>query len=80
MTYAYFIPMDVQKMLMLRRAREELRTRLINKREYRQIRTQVNEHFARAKWWETAPVRTIPVRRKYTRKQVRKMLRKAGRV
>lgn len=74
----YFIPMDVQKMLMLRSAREQLRNRLITKRTYREIRAEIHEHFARAKWWDTAPVRTGAVRRQYTRKQTCKLLTKAG--
>lgn len=77
MTVGYFIPIDVQKMLMLRSAREQLRNRIITKRAYREIRTQIREHFARVQWWGTLPERTTPVRRKYTKKQVRKMLQKA---
>ena len=77
---AFFIPMDVQKMLMLRSAREQVRNRLITKRTYREIRAEIHEYFARAKWWDSVPVRTAPVRRQYTRKQIRKMLQKAGRV
>jgi hypothetical protein len=77
---AYFIPMDVQQMLMLRHARDELRNGIITKQTYRYVRAKVNEHFARARWWETAPVRTKPWRKSYTRKQTRKLLQKAGRV
>lgn len=74
---AYFIPIDVQKMLMMRDIREQLRNRLITKRKYREMRAQIREHFARVQWWQTSE-RTAPVRRQYTRKQVRKMLQKVG--
>lgn len=77
MTDGYLVPMDVQEMLMLRHAREQMRTRVITKRDFRKIRTEIHEYFARRRWWVTTPVRTKPVRRKCTQKQVRKMLQKA---
>lgn len=77
MTVGYFIPMDMQEMLMLRHAREQMRTRAITKREFRKARMEIREHFARRRWWVTVPVHTAPVRRQYTKKQVRKMLQKA---
>ena len=72
-----FIPIDVQKMLMLRSAKELLHNRIITKRAYREMIAQIRENFARVQWWGTLPERTTPVRRKYTKKQVRKMLQKA---
>jgi hypothetical protein len=77
MTAGYLIPVDVQMMLMLRLQRERLRYRIITKRAYREIRTQIREQFARVQWWDDTPLRTTPVRRKHTKKQVRKMLQKA---